>query len=122
MITNRTFSPILYGAALVATALASGAYVQSSGDPERRTAMHLSGDASLLALRAATSGIRPTPVEPGWTTELTALTVMEGPNGRYRGLQLEILPDPCGAPATQGGCAVPVPLHAAPGPVILPGD
>lgn len=121
MITNRTFSPILYGMTLVGAAFVSGAYVQSTADPERFAAATLSSEASLLAWQAVTSrGWQPSNATE-WTTQASALQVIEGPQGLFRGIVIDIAPNPCATTPTQADCTQDEILHVTPvAPTVAP--
>ena len=72
MIKNRTFSPFLYGGALLGIVLTCGLYMDLIADPEHSAQNHLEGDTPhemMRFMRTADADINP----EEWVAELTSL-------------------------------------------------
>lgn len=107
MITNTGFSPILYGAALLGVAMASGAYMQSTSE---------------LGPVLAKVEYHTTKPNTDTPTALRMAEPVSGPNGLYRGLTFEAAPAPCAGPEQALGCVAPDLLQPEVRNVIVPVD
>ena len=107
MIRNVGFSPILYGAALLGIAVASGAYVQGTAEMPRYYA-----NTTLSAM----------PVLPTPSRGIEIITPASGPNGLYRGLSFAESSNTCGSADPMLGCVTPDLLQPPTQNVIVPVD
>ena len=107
MITNIGFSPLLYGAALLGVALASGAYMQATSE--------------LGPVLANVEHMQPAP-QARVSQHLRMAEPVSGPNGLYRGLTFEAAAQPCDGPDRALGCVEPDLLQPQVRNVIVPVD